>query len=311
VEKMIESANNREVLIGILHDEIFGPILTFGAGGTYVEIIHDRAVELPPLSSLLAKQMIEKTRIAKALSRWRSMPAVNMNALIDVLLRVSEMACFLPEIYEMDINPIIANEKEIIAVDARIGIRAYSCKQAYAHLAIHPYPIEFSIDETLRDGSKLSIRPLKPEDAVALNKLINSLSPSSKHLRFMKYFQEVTPSMLVRFTQLDYDREMALLAFSNKNDSKIPVGFAHYAAFSDGLRCEFGLFVADTWQQKGVGAKLLTRLIKIARSKQLKEMIGYVLAENIRMLDLAKFLGFSINQTDDPKVYKIAQGLEP
>lgn len=303
IEPMISQPNDREVLIGVVRDVVFGPVLSFGAGGTLVEIMRDRAIALPPLNQFIANQLIQRTRIAKLLGKFRNMPAVNMGMIINILLRVSEMACELPDIMEMDINPLIVNDQTALVVDARIILKAVAKRiPQYSHMAIHPYPNDLIESHILKNGTPIIIRPIRPEDANITQEFVRNLSPQSKYFRFLQHIRELAPGALVRLTQIDYDREMTFVATSEKNGNEIFIGVAHYITNPDRESAEFAIVVADEWQHKGVGSKLMHCLINEAKAQALCSLIGVVLATNAGMLEMVQHLGFSISGSDDPTI---------
>ena len=308
VEPMYTPGHGRELLVGVIRDPLFGPVITFGAGGIQVEVIRDRAVALPPLNTFLAEQMISQTRIAHLLGAFRNMPAVKMDALVQVLRRVSEMVCELPEINALDINPLIADENGVMALDARIvvGHRTPSLER-YGHMAIHPYPNHLVSLWQLADGTNIKIRPIRPEDASIEQSFIRELSPKSKYFRFMQGLNELTQQMLVRFTQLDYNRELALIAVLELADKETELGVARYVMKPNGKSCEFALVVADKWQNKGIGSHLMAALIEAARQRGIKVMDGEILANNHNMLKLAGKLGFSMHTNPDDSGIEMAR----
>ncbi len=303
VERMYKTAHDRELMVGVLRDPVVGPVINFGAGGSLVEIMEDRALALPPLNQYLVKQLINRTHIARILGEFRHQPAVNIAAIENLLLRVSEMVCELPYIQEMDINPLIVNEMEIIAVDARIVVNADIPATQYGHMAIHPYPHHLVSNWQLSDGTLLVIRPIRPEDALAEQSFVRNLSSRSRHFRFMNTLYELSPDMLKKTTQIDYDREMALIAIVRHSNQDIITGIAQYVTNPDAQSCEFALVVADQWQKKGVGYHLMTCLMNVAKTQHLSFMVGSVLSSNMEMLELAKDLGFKIElHKDDPSM---------
>jgi len=311
IEPMVIKPNGRELMVGATADAVFGPVITFGAGGVLVEILGDRAVALPPLNSFLVKDMIQRTRIAKLLGHFRQMPPIEMAALENMLLRVSEMVCELPWIKELDINPLIVDEYGACAVDARI-IVDYLPPSAdrYAHMAIHPYPTHLITHWQLADGTDLIIRPIRPEDAEIEQDFVRGLSAESKYFRFMDTLQELSQTMLVRFTQIDYDREMALIAVLQQNNQEKELGVCRYIASADGQSCEFALVVADEWQNKGIGNKLMNCLFNAARAKGISVMEGEVLEANHAMLELVRRLGFEITvSAEDVSIMQIVKQL--
>jgi len=295
VEPMVSRPHAREVLLGMISDPVLGPVIVFGSGGTEVEAIQDRAVALPPLNRVLAKDLIARTRAAKLLGEFRNHPPADMHALENILLRVSEMVCELPWIDEMDINPLLVDSHGALALDARIVIapRVPSADR-YGHMAIHPYPTHLVTHWQLPNGADVVIRPIRPEDADMTQTFVRSLSAETKYFRYMDAVQELSPAMLVRLTQIDYDREMALLAVTQVDGQEVELGVARYAANTDGSSCEFAVVISDEWQKQGLGHKLMDKLMSVARSKGLKRMDGEVLKTNRRMLKLAEALGFSV-----------------
>jgi len=315
VQKMARPRRGREVYVGLVSDDPFGPVIVFGAGGTMIELMNDRAMELPPLNQFLARRLIERSRVAETLGEWRGAPSVDTAALEQVLLRVSEMVCELPELREMDINPIIVDESGAVAVDARIvlGSRPQSAGargQGYGHLAILPYPARYEREWPLRGGGMYSVRPIRPDDAQSLQDLVEHLSPESRYFRFVSRFQQLPPAMLARFTLIDYDREMALVAVVRERSTSVDeeatdrvriVGVSRYITNPDQSSCEFSLVVADDYSGKGVGSRLMEGIIDVARDKGLSEIEGLVLTQNAEMLRLMKRLGFSSKAyADDP-----------
>jgi acetyltransferase len=302
LEPMYKSHNDRELMIGVFNDKVFGPVISFGSGGTFVEIFKDRALELPPLNRYLAENLISKTNIAKALGRFRNMPPVNIDIIVNILLRVSEMVCSLPYIKEMDINPIIINDKIAISVDARIVIQEKISSIPFYHLAIHPYP-DYLITTCEIEGKNITIRPIRPEDAEMEKEFISLLSKQTKYFRFMENIKELSPAMLIRFTQIDYDKEMALVATLTDKNKEKTIGICRYIINPDGETAGFAIVVADACQNKGVGSKLITSLLNAAKIKNLKSIEGIVLATNLWMLQLAKHHGFEIlSNNDDPGI---------
>ncbi|MDO9470876.1 MAG: bifunctional acetate--CoA ligase family protein/GNAT family N-acetyltransferase [Nitrosomonas sp.] len=307
IEPMVVKPNGRELMVGVTYDAVFGPVITFGAGGTMVEVIGDRAVVLPPLNTFLVKDLIQSTHAAKMLGTFRHMPPVAMAALESVLLRVSEMVCELPALTEMDINPLIVDEHGALAADARIviALRQPSADR-YAHMAIYPYPTHLISTWQLADGRNITIRPIRPEDAEIEQAFVRGLSEEARYFRFMFSVQELSQAMLLRFTQIDYSREMALIAVTFEQDKEIELGVARFAISPEGESCEFALVIADAMQGKGLGQKLMTALMDAARAKGLKVMAGEVLKTNTNMLKLMNRLGFSIeDRLDDDNIKRV------
>ncbi|MEW6164330.1 MAG: bifunctional acetate--CoA ligase family protein/GNAT family N-acetyltransferase [Pseudomonadota bacterium] len=306
IEPMIQKANGRELVVGMTRDQIFGPTIIFGAGGTGIEAAcgNERAVALPPLNRFLVADMLASTRASARLGEFRNMPPVSMEAIEAVLLRVSEMVCELPWIREMDINPLIVDENGAVAVDARISIENLPLTAGrYDHMAIHPYPSHLVTQFQARDGETVVIRPISPEDADMEQEFVRKLSSETKYFRFMNTLRELSSAQLVRLTQIDYDREMAFVAITEKDGEEVEIGVARYAMNPDGESCEFAIVVADDWQGKGLARRLMGVIIDTARSRGVKYMNGDFLAENTRMIQFVTSLGFVLSaHPDDPGI---------
>jgi len=302
VQPMLRYADSREVLVGMTTDPVFGPIISFSAGGVSVEAVGDAAVALPPLNAALARELMGRTRVSKLLSGYRGVPAVNFDALVDILCGVSRMACALPWLKEMDLNPVLAHPGGAVIADARVVIDPSRIRglPRYGHLAIHPYPVELEGELALADGARIRVRPIRPEDAAFELRFFNGLSARSRQQRFMQHLPQLPPRMLARFTQLDYDRELALVALHPGTGEFICVG--RYAPNADGTTAEFALTVADAWQGKGLGRKLLERLCTAARAPGYAALYGHILGANREMLDLAARLGFVEESRRDGEV---------
>ncbi len=309
----------REVYVGVTTDDPFGPVITFGAGGTMVELIADRAMELPPLNQFLAKRLIERARAAEMLGPWRGAPAAHTEGLEQILLRVSEMVCALPQLREMDINPIIVDDRGAIAVDARVVVEPATqgggMGHGYPHLAILPYPASQERLWPLKGGGVYTVRPIHPDDAEMLQGLVRGLSSESRYMRFASHMPELSARMLARYTLIDYDREMALVAVINERhpaadggatESERMVGVSRFITNPDGSSCEFSLVVADDMAGHGLGTRLMLAIIDAAHARGLSEIVGLILADNRDMLRLMASLGFSIQPFPEDPDFKIA-----
>ncbi len=312
-------SKGREVYVGLTTDEAFGPVITFGAGGTMIELINDRALELPPLNLFLAKSLVDRSRAAEMLGEWRGAPAADRDALEQVLLRVSEMVCALPQLREMDINPLIVDEHGVVAVDARIVVEhaAQTPGQSgsYAHLAILPYPASHSREWPLKGGLLALLRPIRPDDADMLQALVRGLSQESRYMRFASSMPEMPARMLARYTLIDYDREMALVAVvktqhtdaqGQASEGERIVGVSRYITNPDGHSAEFSLVVADDFAGQGLGARLMLEIIELARAKGLARIFGLILVNNTAMLRLMERLGFALAPFPEDPDFRLA-----
>ncbi len=308
IEPMHTPVHGRELLAGAMRDVAFGAAVVFGAGGTLVELLRDRAIALPPLNEVIVRDLVDQTRAAQLLGPLRGNPPADRKAVEAVLLAISQLVCDFPEVIELDINPLVANEHGVMAVDARVAIRPVPTGSGkFDHLAIEPYPEELRSEETLPDGSRVTVRPIRPEDADAEQTFVRTLSMRSRTFRFRNGLRELTPEMLVRFTQIDYRREMALVAVGEHDEQ---LGVARYVVAPDQVSAEFAIVVSDQLQGKGLGTLLLRRLCEIAHQRDLARIFGEVLRQNSPMLDLAQQQGFtSIPMVDDPTVILVEKDL--
>jgi acetyltransferase len=299
VEPMHRGQHAREIMVGVLRDPCFGPAISVGTGGVLVELLRDKAVGLPPLNPFIAHDMIERTQLARLLGPFRGQPAVDPRPIAEILSRVSDIVSELPEIVELDINPLLASAEGVLAVDARIVIaRANLGARPYDHMAIHPYPASLVRRDQLADGTPIVIRPIRPEDAQIEQAFVRGLSDESRYFRFMQEITELTPEMLTRFTQLDYDREMAFIAIVTTNEGEREIGVSRYVMQPDGTSAEFALVVADEWHEHGVGTRLMQALFDAARARGLATLDGEILRSNGPMLHLVTSLGFATNERE-------------
>lgn len=314
VQKMMRFPHQREAFAGLKRDAVFGPVIAFGSGGIAVEAIGDVALSLPPINPTLAKDVIRATRISRTLAAYRDVPAVDHTALEDILVRLSMMACLLPWLHELDLNPILSHPTGAMVVDARAVIDHASpdSDPRYQHMAIFPYPVEREHDCTLRDGALIHIRPIRPDDADRERAFMAQLSDASRYARFQHPVSALSDEMIARFTQIDYDREMALVATIGAGELETLVGVARYFPNPDRTTVEFAIAIADAWQGRGLGGTLMEDLIACARDAGCGAIEGAVLSSNTAMLNLAVKLGFATLTSDDPNhTHRVALTLLP
>ena len=290
VQEMIRRPNAYELILGMALDKTFGPFLLFGQGGTAVEVINDKALALPPLNFKLANQMMARTRVFRQLKGYRDRPAAAMDEIMLTIVKLSQLVSDLDEITELDINPLLANERGVIALDARVRVAA-ATDQPRDRLAIRPYPAELEADIDIAGAGRFHIRPVRPEDAAAFTQFAARVNEADMRMRFFSPFRTVPPSLLARLTQIDYDREMALVLF---DAAQTVAAVGRLAAEPDGLRAEFALLVRTDLKGRGIGSDLLQRLIVYARQRGIVEIWGDVLLENSTMLRICREFGFRI-----------------
>jgi acetyltransferase len=289
----------REVAIGVHTDAVFGPVITFGNSGAAALIDSDRTVLLPPLNHRLASGLISGSRTAAALRASRD-ATLDLEPLVHILLQVSSLACALPWVSSIALDPVRVGDAGAVIAGTRIRIdpKRKFATGGYRHMAIHPYPIELVADVALRDGTVLHLRPIMPEDAALEREFVHGLSEQTRYFRFFYRLHELTPAMLARFTQVDYDRELALVAIADNAGVPAFVGVARYIGNPDQESAEFAVVVADAWQNRGVARMLMERLIDCARKRGLKRLEGAVLRANTNMIRFVEGLGFVAH--DDP-----------
>jgi acetyltransferase len=288
VQHMVATSGRIELLAGIADDPVFGPVILFGQGGTAAEVIDDSAVALPPLNLLLARAQMTRTRVWRLLQGWRDKPPAAIDAIAELLIRLGRLAAEHPEIRELDINPLLADTAGVIALDARI--RVAPAPSGALLLAIAPYPRELAGTARLRDGTEIALRPIRPEDETLLHDLVAHMTPEDLRRRFLAPIRALSHQLAARLTQIEYDREMALVAMHQGN----VLGIARYFADPDRLRAEYAVAVRSDWKGRGLGYALMQRLIEIAGQYRIGELVGDVLRENEPMLAMCRHLGFEI-----------------
>ncbi len=310
VQPMVERPGAFELIVGASVDPHFGPVILFGHGGTAVEVVEDRALGLPPLNVKLAQEIISRTRISRLLAGYRGRPPADLDALVLALLRVSQLMVDLPEVIELDVNPLLADENGVLAVDARVRVAATD-RPAVERLAIRPYPEELEETIVLGDGRELFLRPIVPEDEPALRDAFSRLTPEEIRLRFLTPLKTMTHMMAARFTQLDYDREMALVLTEKGPHGTRPIyGVVRLSADPDNEEAEYAIIVSQEMTGQGLGVLLMRRIIDYARHRGLQTIWGEVLRENRTMRRLCKVLGFrETTDLDDPTLVRVALDL--
>jgi acetyltransferase len=286
---MLAVRSSLELIVGAASRGDFGPMLLFGEGGVAVEVVGDTSLELPPLNLKLAQRMIERTRVVRKMRGFRNVPAVDVGAVALALTRVSQLVVDWPRIAEIEINPLLASASGCVALDARLRLA-----KGEASLAIRPYPRELEQDVTIAGGRKLKLRPIRPEDEPALLRGFSRLSEDEVRARFFAPMKTMPHVTAARFTQIDYDREMAFVLAEPGAAGQAEVhAVVRLAADPDNVRAEFAIVVEHDLTGLGLGGLLMRRLIDYARSRGIGELFGDVLADNVVMLALCRSLGFS------------------
>ena len=297
VQKMVRRGGAHELLAGIAVDPTFGPAIVFGQGGTAVELIADRALALPPLNALLARELIARTRIHRLLLGYRDHAAADMTALERALVSLSQLAADVPEIVELDVNPLLAHSDGVIALDARVRLEC-TASRGTERFAIRPYPVELEEDVQL-DGRRVHLRPIRPEDFAQHKRFLSRCSPEDLHSRFLATFRELPDAEIARLTQIDYDREMALIAEQSEGEGAIEtLGVARMSADPDNFQAEFAILVRSDFKRHGLGRLLLGKLIRYCGDRGISRMTSNVLSGNAGMLGLGAALGFRTQFTE-------------
>jgi acetyltransferase len=309
VQPMIMRPRARELIAGLADDSTFGPVVAFGRGGTAVEIINDKALALPPLDMKLADDLVKRTAVARQLAGYRDVPAVKEDAVQMTLLKLSQMAIDLPLIRELDINPLLADEAGVLALDARIAVAVPERLFAgQTRLAIRPFPAVWQRDVVLQYGETVRLRPVVPEDEAAIKHLLDHTDAGDLHSRFLGAIKEFPHPFVARLTQLDYARAMAFAAVAPGSGEILGVSRLH--SDSQYRTAEYAVLVRSDRKGHGLGWALMTELIRYAKSEGLLELHGDVLQSNDGMLQMCRALGFQVGgDPEDPAIALVSLDL--
>jgi acetyltransferase len=292
---MIVRPKARELIVGVADDPTFGPVIVFGQGGTAVEVVDDKALALPPLDLALAHRLIARTRVSRILKAYRNVPAADERAIELLLVKLAQLAADFPEIREVDLNPVLADESGVIAVDARVkvapvGVPRYPC--GHPRFAIRPYPKDWERRIELADGAGVLVRPIRPEDEALYPQFLSHVTPEDLRLRFFAPVKEFSHAFIARFTQIDYARAMAFIAIAEGSGEMLGVVRLHAnSAYDQG---EYAILVRSDLKGQGLGWKLMQLLIEYARAEGIHTIEGQVLCENTTMLAMCRQLGFDV-----------------
>ena len=299
IEQMIDK--KYELIIGAKKDPLFGPVLIFGMGGVAVEVFKDLNMGIPPLNMALAQRIIEGTKIYKLLKGYRGMKGVDIKSIQFLLYKFAYLVMDFPEIKEIDINPFAVDEKSGVVLDAKIVLDEEAIKnnvRPYEHLVIAPYPSQYITKDKLNNGLDVVIRPIKPEDEPLEREMFSNFSKQTQYFRFFGYIKDVTHDMLTRYTQIDYEREMALIGEIEEKGERKMIGVARIVHDHGNESAEFAIVVADPWQGLGLGAKLMDKVIEISKSHGIKRIYASVLKANETMIKMFRERGFEFKSVD-------------
>jgi acetyltransferase len=297
-----------ELILGSSLDPQFGPVLLFGSGGQLVEVYRDRALALPPLTTTLARRMMEQTRVFTALEGVRGRPPVDLAALEHLLVRFSYLVVEQRLIKEIDMNPLLASPERLLALDARVVLHGLdSSESELPKLAIRPYPLQYAQPWTLLDGTPVTIRPIRPEDEPLMVKFHETLSDRSVYFRWLHMLglsQRVAHERLIGICFIDYDREMALVAdyHNPQTEQNEIIGVGRLIKDHGENEAEFAILVTDQFQRKGLGAELLRRLIQFGHDEKLQRLTGDIDPENQGMQEVCKKLGFRLQYAPEEQL---------
>jgi acetyltransferase len=298
VQEMVRRPAALETIVGMTVDAVFGPVILFGQGGVAVEVLADRAVALPPLNLTLAKDLVDRTRIARLLQGYRDRPAADLQAVYRTLTQVAQMAADLAELTELDINPLLVDDRGVLALDARVRI-AQAATAGVERFAIRPYPQELE-ERNQFLGRALVLRPIRPEDEPQHARFLDAIDPQDLRLRFFHVVRAFAHSELARMTQIDYDREMAFIAVRRTEaQEEETLGVVRAISDPEGTRAEFAILVRSDMKGMGLGALLMDKLIRYCRARGIVQLVGDVLTENRRMLAIANDFGFAVSPNED------------
>jgi acetyltransferase len=298
------------LVLGIGEDRLFGPILAFGQGGPAAGMLRDSAVALPPLNAVLARELMARARVWRLLQGYPGRPAADLDAIALTLVKLSQLAADLSEVAALEINPLLADAIGVVALDARIRVRP-PLPAGTPRFAIRPYPQRLVRHFALRDGREITLRPVRPEDEPAIREMLQRSTPEDVRLRFFSTMRSFSHEFAARLTQIDYDREMALVAEAEEEDRRVLLGAVRIVADPDGETAEYGIMVRSDLKGVGLGHRLMTEIIGYARERGLRRIFGEVLRENVTMLRMAGEFGFAREDVpDEPGIVHVTISLD-
>jgi acetyltransferase len=301
-------AHGRELHVQVTRDPVFGPALHFGLGGDPHAGLHETLVALPPLNAVLVRAALAGSRTEAFLHEHEGPDRLKTGALAQLLWSVSELVCALPEVVELELSPVLLDGDGLAALDALVTLAPVPAGAApYAHMPIHPFPTHLATQLVVKDGRTVRVRPIRPEDAAAEAEFVKNLSLQARYFRFMLGLNELTPELLNRFTQIDYHRELALVAFADEGGREVEIGVARYKLQPDGTTVEYAIVVADAWQGQGLAKQLMQLLIAEAKVRGHQLMVGEILSQNTGVRHLMTSLGFKFRPHPDGPMYGLGE----
>jgi acetyltransferase len=304
VQPMI-SKKGYEVIIGGKTDPLFGPVILFGMGGVGVELFKDYSIGLPPLNTTLIRRMMEETKVYQLLKGYRNVPPANLKLLEEIMLLFSQLLIDFPQIKEIDINPLLINEKEACILDARVTMdrdSVFRKFEPHEHMVISPYPKKYETRWTLLNGQEVLLRPIKPEDEPLWLEMFQTFSEESIRYRFFQLLKDTPHEVRVRYCNIDYDREIAIVAELTEENRKRILGVGRLSIELDGKSGELAFIIGDQWQGQGLGTKVVDYVLEIAKEMGVETVYAIMLTDNRRALNLTKKMGFKLESLDDGTV---------
>ena len=311
VQRMVRTSGSVEMILGFKKDPVFGTVIMAGMGGITAELFKDRALGFPPLNERLARNMLSSLKIWPLLEGYRGQKPMHVERLIEILIRLSYLAADYPEIEELDINPLLVRPDDVIALDARIVMNRGTVAQGnYAHLALRPYPEEYVRDTRLEDGTRLTLRPIKPEDEPLWFDLLRSCSRESIYTRFRSFFHWESHQAAVHYCYIDYEREIAIVAEIEEEGQRRLLGVGRLIASPDFADAEYAVLVADAWQNRGLGGLLTDYCLEIARDLGVREVVAQTTADNPRMVNVFRSRDFSVTPDIGSSLVEVTKRLD-
>lgn len=313
VQKMVDTRDGVEMILGIKKDPTFGAVIMAGLGGTAAELFGDRAIGFPPLNERLARRMLEPLKVWPLLQGFRGRPPVAVDKLVESLIRLSALAEDFPEILELDVNPLLVTAEGVVALDARVVIDREvvgKLQAPHAHLALRPYPEEFVRRAPLRDGTEITLRPIKPEDEPLWMSLLGSCSKESIYSRFRSFCAWQSHDVASHFCYIDYDRELAIVAEIGEGTGRKIIAVGRLIAEPGRAAAEYAVLVQDAWQDKGLGGLLTDYCTEIARQWGIRKVTAVTTSDNPRMVAVFERLGFRVEQDLESSVVEVSKDLD-